>query len=223
MIEKIIHILGKPGSPYHCSQNKGVIMTNIYHSLTSSKITKSTNIYESSQMQESSVHLYDPAVIVMTDFKRISAIKIESTASIEIANEKMIVCGVRLLFVVDDNNVVVGLITTNDIFGEKPVNYIREHGGKRSEIIVLDIMTRNEDLDSVQMEDVARVSVGDIVETLKMSDRNHILITESLQSGLCVRGLFSRTQVSRQLGEPIKFNNRANTFAELETALLASA
>jgi CBS-domain-containing membrane protein len=198
-------------------------MTNIYHSLTFNKINKTTGIYQSTQMKESSVQLSDPAIVVMTDFKRISAIQVESTASIDNANKKMIICGVRLLFVADENNVIIGLITANDILGEKPVNYIREHGGHRDEIMVRDIMVRNEDLDSVQIEAVARGNVGDIVETLKACDRHHVLVTESTESGMCVRGLFSRTQVSRQLGEAIKFNNRANTFAELEYALVAGA
>ena len=198
-------------------------MTNIYHSLNFSKINKFTGLYETAHMKGSSVVLADPAIIVMTDFKRIPAMQIESTSSIEKANGKMIICGVRLLFVKDETDTITGLITANDILGEKQVNYIREHGGFRSEIIVRDIMTKNEELDSVQIEDVAKGNVGDIVETLKATDRHHVLVTESTANGMCVRGIFSRTQVSRQLGEQIKFNNRANTFSELESVLAASA
>ena len=173
-------------------------------------------------MKESSVRFEDPAIIVMTDFKRILPIQIDATVTLDYANEKMIVCGVRLLFVTDENDIVIGLITANDIFGEKPLKYLQEHGGHRDEIIVLDIMTRNEVLDAVRIDDVARANVGDIVETLKASDRDHILVTEYDHGGTRARGLFSRTQVSRQLGELIGFNNRANTFAELEQALVAS-
>ena len=198
-------------------------MTNNYRALYSKKINKVSGIYETAHMKESSVKVDDPAIIVMTDFKRITAIQIESTASIENANAKMIICGVRLLFVTDAGNNIIGLITSNDILGVKPVNYIREHGGSRDEIIVLDIMTRNDDLDSVQIEEVARGCVGDIVETLKACDRHHILVTESTEDGMSIRGLFSRSQVSRQLGQQIKFNNRANTFAELESVLVANA
>ena len=198
-------------------------MSSIYHALSFNKINKNTGLFETTHMKSSSVTTEEPAIIVMTDFKRIVPFNIEVTATIEDANDKMILCGVRLLFVTDAANTVIGLITANDILGEKPVNYIREHGGQRAEIMVLDIMTRNEDLDAVRVEDVARMHVGDIVETLRACDRHHILVTEDMEDGTCIRGLFSRTQVSRQLGETIKFNNRANTFAELEQALVASA
>ncbi len=198
-------------------------MTKLYRSLSFNKISNFTGLYETAHMKNSSVGLVDPAIIVMTDFKQISALQIEATASIENANKKMMLCGVRLLFVIDEHDVVTGLITANDILGEKPVNYIREHGGLRDEIMVLDIMTRKEDLDAVRIEAVSRGSVGDIVESFKACDRHHIIVTESAGNGVQIRGMFSRTQVSRQLGEPIWFNNRANTFAELETVLAASA
>jgi len=197
-------------------------MSNDYHSLTFSKISKTSGLIETAHMKESSVLDGDPAIVVMTDFKRIIPLCIEATATIDNANGKMILCGVRLLFVTDDNDVVIGLITANDILGEEPVNYIREHGGQRSDIIVLDIMTRNSEIDAVRVEDVVRMKVGDIVETLKACERHHILITEQTDEGLRVRGMFSRTQVSRQTGVEIKFSNRASTFAELEHALVAS-
>jgi len=198
-------------------------MSNMYHALAFKKITNVTTLPETIQMREASVVPSDPAIVVMTDFKRIAAIQIEATASIEAANQKMILCAVRLLFVTDDQGVVIGLITANDILGEKPVNYIREHGGSRKEIMVLDIMTKKEELDSVQIEDVVRGSVGDIVESLKACDRHHIIVTESSKDGVYIRGMFSRTQLSRQLGEPIRFNNRANTFSELESVLIAAS
>lgn len=198
-------------------------MTNPFQSLTFNKISKTSGLCTTTHMKESSVSKTDPAIIVMTDFKRIMPFTIEATASIDDANSKMKLCGVRLLFVADDKDIVTGLITTNDILGEKPIKYMKEHGGLHSDILVLDLMTRNEDIDAVRIEDVARKSVGDIVETLVACNRNHVLVTEMTQAGLQVRGLFSRTQVSRQIGEAITSSNRANTFAELEHALLASA
>lgn len=198
-------------------------MRNNYHSLTFEKITKTYGLVETVHMKEASVSDTDPAIVVMTDFKRISPFTIEATTTINSANSKMILCGVRLLFVTDDNNVVIGLITANDIFGEKPVNYLREYGGQRADIMVLDVMVRIDEIDVVQIEDVARVKVGDIIETFKNCERHHILVTETTNRGLSIRGMFSLTQVCRQSGIEISFNNRANTFAELEQVLVASA
>ena len=71
----------------------------------------------------------DSALVVMTDLNKIKAFTIEATASIEFANSKMIACGVRLLFVMNADDVLVGLITASDLFGETPITHMQKHGG----------------------------------------------------------------------------------------------
>lgn len=194
-----------------------------YQALQSKKIFKESILPQPIHLQESSVSYDDPAIVVMTDFNRTVPITIESGATIDVANEKMINSGVRLLFVTDHDRSVCGIITANDILGERPVQYIKEHGGGHDDILVLDIMTRKEAFDAVLINDVARFKVGDIVETIKNSGRHHVLVIDDLDDYASIRGIFSITQVSRQIGEKIEFNNRANTFAELEHALVANA
>jgi signal-transduction protein with cAMP-binding, CBS, and nucleotidyltransferase domain len=196
-------------------------MGTSYQALLSNKIFKESILFQPLHMQESSVSLEDPAIVVMTDFNRMTPITIESSATIDSANIKMINSGVRLLFVTDHDRSVSGIITANDIFGERPLQYIKEHGGIHKDILVLDIMTRKEEFDSVRISDVARYKVGDVVETIKASARHHVLVTEDMGDYTGIRGIFSVTQVSRQTGIKIEFTNRANTFAELEHALVA--
>ena len=77
------------------------------------------------------VALNDPATLVMTDFNEVTPFSIEPTASIDDANNKMIACSVRLLFVTDHGGNLLGLVTARDILGEKPLQYLQEHGGRR--------------------------------------------------------------------------------------------
>ena len=198
-------------------------MSKKYNSLNLNPLTRSAFLYQPAHMLEGEVTLADPAIYVFTDFQRITPLSIEASASIERANEKMIMCGVRLLFVCDDRGTIEGLITADDILGEKPVRYLNEHGGCRQDIMVLDIMSHQHNLESLDMQTVHDASVGDIVETIKHAAKHHILVTEVINGCQSLRGIFSRTQVARQIGEPIKLSNRANSFAELEMALLASA
>ncbi|HFE38011.1 MAG TPA: CBS domain-containing protein, partial [Gammaproteobacteria bacterium] len=180
-------------------------MVKLYQALQSSKIFKESILSQPKHTYVSSVELSDPAVEVMTDFRQIVPITIESDATLRLANEKMIAQGVRLLFVVDYENRVDGIITANDLLGERPVQYIREHGGVHDDILVYDIMTRKEAFDAVQMQDVARYKVGDIVETIKNSGRHHVLVIEDLDDYASIRGVFSISQLSRQIGEKIEF------------------
>jgi len=196
-------------------------MENKYQSLRFKKVKNDTYLPTANQSMETMVSVDDPALFVMTDFLHTIPVCIESTATISVANDRMIAYGIRLLFVSDFDNDISGLITYNDIWGERPINYIQEHGGERRDIMVLDIMTRKSDLDAVKMSDVSLANVGDIVETIKACDRHHVLVTEDRRDRMVMRGLFSISRISSLLRKNIELNNRANSFAELEKALSA--
>jgi hypothetical protein len=74
---------------------------------------------------------------------------------------------------------------------------------------------------ALAFSDVAHASVGDVVATFRATGRSHIVVVEH-DAGPArdvVRGLFSATQVGRQLGTTIETQATAVTFAQIETAL----
>lgn len=163
------------------------------------------------------VSRHSPATEVMTDLEHASAYTILPTASIVDAENKMILCGVRLLFVTDFDSELIGIITSTDILGKRPLNYLREHGGSRDAIMVQEIMTHRDAIEAISYPEVVRASVGDIVATLHDVGRQHVLVVERD----AVRGLFSVSTVSRLIGEAVDIDMRARTFAELESALVS--
>ena len=165
----------------------------------------------------------DPAKLVMTDLNEITPFSIEPTASIDATNDKMIACGVRLLFVTDNNENLLGIVTSTDILGEKPVQYLKEHRGSREDIMAQDVMTPKDKLDVLSLLDVERACVGDIIETMKLLGRQHTLVAKKTEAGeSIICGIFSTTQISRQLGLIIEPTMRANTFADVEKVVLSA-
>jgi CBS domain-containing protein len=163
------------------------------------------------------------AVLVMTDLSRIPAATIDRFATVEEANQSMILRGVRLLLVVNDNRRIVGLITSTDTLGEKPMVIAQSRGARRSDLSVADIMVPVSDVEAMRIEDVKKSSVGDIVLTLQNAGRAHALVVSANDQGsLSLVGIFSVSQIARQLGIPIQTHERARTFAEVE-AVMASA
>ncbi len=76
-----------------------------------------------------------------------------------------------------------------------------QRGVARSEIQVRDIMTPRSALQVLEMRDVSVATVGHIVATLKMAGRQHTLVVDHDEKrGQRVRGIFSATQIARQLG-----------------------
>lgn len=165
------------------------------------------------------------ALDVMTDLKHIHAAVIEPQERLESANQYMIQRGVRLLLVMGHDRSLAGLITANDIQGEKPMRIVQERGVKHSELLVSDIMTRVDDLEAIAMEVVRSARVGHIIASLKATGRHHTLAIEidATARRATVRGIFSLSQIARQLGVAIYTTEVAKNFAEIEAMLMANS
>jgi CBS-domain-containing membrane protein len=167
------------------------------------------------------VVLDSPALFVMTDLRRVPAVTIEANVPIPDALKTMRREGVRMLLVTDAQDVVQGLITSTDIQGEKPMKFLEQMGGHHDEIEVHNIMTPHARLEVLRMSDVLRAAVGDIVATLQRAGRQHALVVDEPPAlpAEMVRGIFSASQISRQLAMPLEILGPAQSFAELEMAL----
>jgi len=160
-----------------------------------------------------------PALRIMTDLTVVPAATIEPGRSIDEANEAMIRRGIRLLFVLNTDQRLVGLLTATDILGEKPLRLAVERGVPRRELVVSDIMTAAEQLEAIDYKSVASAKVGHVVATLKAQGRQHALVVESAAGGNFVRGILSATQIARSLGITLQPGEISRSFAEIEAAL----
>ena len=162
-----------------------------------------------------------PAFEVMTDLRQVAAATIGADATVDQANQAMIARGVRMLLVVNAGNRIEGLITARDTLGEKPVMLARERGIKRNELSVAELMVRSDAIEVLDIATVMRAEVGHIIATLKERGRQHAMVvdTDQLSGQQVVRGIFSASQIGRQLGIPILSFEIARTFADIEASL----
>ncbi len=165
------------------------------------------------------VTLDSPAYQVMTDFTRARPLTIAARATMAAAQEAMQAQRVHLLLVVDERGLLAGLVTSTDIEGEKPVRIVHERGIRRGEILVCDLMTPLERLEVLDMEDVTHARVGHVVATLQAVGRQHAMIADFHNGAMKVRGLFSLSQVARQLGTALETVEVARSFAQVEEML----
>lgn len=92
--------------------------------------------------------------------------------------------------------------------------------GTVSDLSVSDLMHPLASLQVLRLADVLHANVGDLVATLQRLGRKHLLVSEQLpDQPLAIRGMFSATQIERQLGAPVETYERAQTFAQIEAAL----
>ena len=126
------------------------------------------------------VTLDDPAVAVMTDFKKATAFTIDPDVSVDTAARVM----------------------------------------RRRKVRVRDIMTLEDRIEVISMEDVQHAHVGHVVATLKATGRRHAAVVDEDAGGhQILRGLLSCSQIALQLGEPVETTEIAQNFAEISAAL----
>lgn len=183
------------------------------------------------QPQAARVTLESPALEVMTDLTRVSPATIRPQAPLEGANQFMISRGVRLLLVIDVRDAVLGVLTATDVLGEKALRVATERGIPRSELTVADLMVPAEQVGVMDFAEVAGAHVGHVLETLRRAGRQHLLVVdhdlvaassplERPRRRAMVRGIFSVSQLARQLGLLLpQAGEVARTFAEIEAAL----
>jgi CBS-domain-containing membrane protein len=166
------------------------------------------------------VTLDSPAIDVMTDLTQVAAVVVDPQATMDLAHGYMMQRGVRMLLAVDKDDTLAGIITATDLLGEKPVALVREQRVHRSDILVADLMTPASRLQAIDMRHVSTARVGHIVSSLQQSRRHHALVVQHDAEGRPeVRGIFSLSQIARQLGIPLQLPVAAGSFAEIEAAL----
>ena len=187
-----------------------------YSPLTLARLEPGARVAE--PMTPGRVTLDDPAFAVMTDLREVSAATTRPEETVDAAHAQMIRRAVRLLFVLDGQGAVAGVITATDLLGEKPVRFMQARGVSHAEILVEDIMTPASMLEALPLLEVAQMRVGHIVATLKSVGRKHLMVAE--EGGRRIRGLFSTSQIARQLGVELQTFEVARSFADIEAALV---
>lgn len=195
-------------------------MIREYSALQSFPLKTGSSFVRPVQTFPERVKLSDSALSVMTDLTRVSVVSVRAKTPMDRANAKMIRYGVRMLLVLDDSEQVAGLLTASDVLGEKPMRFLQNMGGTHADIMVRDIMSTQRELEVMKIENVQQAKVGDIVASMKKSDRQHALVvSEGADGRQTVCGLFSITQVARLLGAQVQSFELARTIAEIEAAI----
>ena len=149
-----------------------------------------------------SVRLADPARVLMTDFHHEAPCTVSEHRTIDEALRDMIRLSVRALLVIRDER-LSGLITSYDIQGERPLQFLHQSTCTRhEEIEVGHIMTPWSDLRVLAWPAVEHARVWNLVKAFEHSEATHLLVIETAQGQReRVRGLISRSRLARQLGK----------------------
>lgn len=143
----------------------------------------------------------DPAIHAITDFTREHPVTVDEERQIDDALADMIRLGVRAMLVMREQR-IVGLVTSYDIQGERPLQFLQTSNYTRhQDIRVGHIMTPWDKLLSVDWESIQAARAGDLLHVLEETGLTHLLVIEGGKKNTTplVRAMVSRARLARQL------------------------
>ncbi len=185
-----------------------------------------------------------PAMYVFTDFKEKTPITVFPEITVDKALEEMKLTQVKSLLVVEEgSDQILGLVSSRELQSILTGITAHQQGVSPKDLTVGMMMRQAEDLPAIDYKDLSNARVGHIVRLIHELGVMHLLVTEEQESGdllgaseqadpsshledihsapkIIVRGIFSATRISRQLGENIAGDLSAHSVAEINRRLL---
>jgi CBS-domain-containing membrane protein len=163
-------------------------------------------LFTRSQSLPELVHLDDPAQLVMHDFNIQGPDLILAKESIDDALKEMQIHNTHILLVTNSDNSLIGIISSTDILGEKPITIIESRRIERQQITVSMIMQTIDQILLIDSDLIRSTKVGNIVNTLKRHQSEYALAVyhNDNKKQLETSGLFDISQISKQLHSKVR-------------------
>jgi CBS-domain-containing membrane protein len=148
-----------------------------------------------------------PATLALTDFRSAPVVTAAFDATIAAALEQMKLSGARFAFVVGPERQLLGAITSYDIQGEKPMQYMLSVGCSETTCAWRDVQVENimEPVGQWQVlayADAVAMSVAQVAALLTKTGHRYVVVVEPAgdAGSRQVRGLFSAARLQMLLG-----------------------
>jgi len=161
-------------------------------------------------------HLEDPAITVMADFQLRPPYSTSMHTHINEALQQMKLLAVKSLFVVNTDNQIVGHISARDIQGNKATMTANQLDLKVIDLTVKHLMTPPEQLHTLHFNELSNMRVGHIARLLHELGVNYVFVIDEENGVEVVRGLFSISRISQQLGENVMSDLSSHSLIEMK-------
>jgi hypothetical protein len=193
-------------------------MTKTYHPLSVTSLNPQVTYLHPLEPQQL-VHWEDAALHAMVDFKHVKAETIGPDEPIDKALVAIKNCSFHVLLVVNAEQMILGLVSAEDLLGEKPLKAIEHRRLARADISVHMVMIPQREILTLDLESLRHAKVGHVVQTLRANKQHYALVvkTDEDTGTQSVRGLFSSPLISKQLGKDVMSDlSEAQSIAELQ-------
>ncbi|MDR5906642.1 CBS domain-containing protein [Franzmannia qiaohouensis] len=158
-----------------------------------------------------------PAIDIMLDLSQVELPTIAHDAAIDLAHASMQRHQAQQLLVTDEHGRLSGLVTRREIIGGRRITLaMQQHDIARSEVTAGMVQTPCEALHAMSLAQLERLSVGQLIETLRASGDQYLLVTQGdRDQAPRLRGLLSAADIGRALKLDMTLLPEARSFADI--------
>lgn len=161
------------------------------------------------------IDINSSASSIFTDFKKVRPLIIDSTTAAIDAEKMMLTGHVRLEIVVGAGLEFLGIVTLSQLQGPEWLKKVAA-GHKREDLMITDFMLPKCSLNAFDFADIAKSSIGDVIETLKAAGQQHCLVIDRTMHE--IRGIISASDIARKLKLSIDIGS-GSTFVNIFKAV----
>lgn len=171
-----------------------------YEALPTTTIQTNSTMLNANELPEL-VHMDDPAMSILIDFTKTPPYIIKPNETLDHAINEIEINQTHLLLVINNDGFFEGIISSEDVWGEKPIKLIQERRIHRDQVTVKMIMTPLSEITALDFGVIQSAKIGNIVKTLSLHKQYYVLVTSSStnQQAPIIRGIFTAIQISKQL------------------------
>ncbi|MGC4061366.1 MAG: CBS domain-containing protein [Aquabacterium sp.] len=162
---------------------------------------------------------HDSALSLLTDLHHSACVVASQHDGLEQTLHLMLRAGVRMVFVAGADGELVGMVTADDIQGERPVQRASSHRIPHHELTLGDVMIPVSRWDVVELSQVRTARLGDIAATMHEHGLRYLLVVQPKEGRSTLRGLFSARRLEMAMNTTIEHDLHSRSFAELEQVL----
>lgn len=160
----------------------------------------------------------DSAVHLLTDFAEQKVPSLSSDMPVSEARLWMKLADTPLKLVENQVGDCLGIITIEDVNGEKPMMLANRQGVALKDLRVRDIMRPLSELPAIYYRDLRAATVGDLVSTFREVHEEYLLVLDDDRqhpSQTYLRGLVRARELVQRLNLAIDLEHRATKFYEI--------
>ena len=191
-------------------------------SLTEFQLLPLTTVAGQPQLPQASqtATLTDPAVSQMTDLRLAPCVKVDHRDGIAPTLHVMHRAGVRMAFVTGIAGELIGLVTSDDLQGERPMLRAMADHVCVEELTLDQVMTSRSEWRVVDAWQIEHCRLGNVAATMREHGLRYLLVVERDAGSTQIRGLFSARRLELVLGVELGSGPLTRSFAELEAVLV---